>query len=194
MREPDEARERVHARPLGRPLVDPRLAHLLDLGLMRRRGTADHLMTAEARLQRRDPGLARDRNGAMTIQTGDVVLPGMNVVTEEDRLAGTVEPAGIADDTSRGCRWSLTGLRHRREGHEQRDRDARAHTPGPDPVTPLRHPERSMANVSVCVVERLRGRRNVARATKDAQALSARPSLRACEQLMLQSDDGHERV
>src|SRR3989442_6550355 len=46
----------------------------------------------------------------------------------------------------------LAGLRRDREGDQQRDRDA---PPGPDPTTPLRHPERSMANVSVCVVKRL---------------------------------------
>src|SRR3989442_2503099 len=46
----------------------------------------------------------------------------------------------------------LAGLRRDREGDQQRDRDA---PPGPDPTTPLRHPERSMANVLVCVVKRL---------------------------------------
>src|SRR2546427_4442129 len=60
VREAHEAREGMHARPHGRLLVGPRVAHLLDLRLVRLGGAADHLMTAEAGLHRRDPRLARD--------------------------------------------------------------------------------------------------------------------------------------
>src|SRR5437870_945109 len=154
VREAHEVRERVHARPLGWPLVGPRLAHLFDLCLMGRRRAADHLMTAEAGLHRRDPRLARDGHGAVTIQAGDLILTGVDVVTEEDGLARTLEPLRVAEDGSfvPGCR--LTGLCRGREGDQERDRDA---PPGPDPTTPPRHPERSTANVSVCVVKRLAG-------------------------------------
>src|SRR6266478_4662244 len=45
MREPHEAGECVHADPLGRLPLTPRITDLLDFGLMRRRGSADQLMT-----------------------------------------------------------------------------------------------------------------------------------------------------
>src|SRR3989442_1176795 len=50
VREAHEARERVHARPHGRLLVDPCLSHLFNLRLIGLRGTADYLVTAEAGL------------------------------------------------------------------------------------------------------------------------------------------------
>src|SRR5947209_2500912 len=100
VREAHEARERVHASPLGRPFVGPRLAHLLDFRLMGRRGAADHLMTAEAGLHRGDPRLARDGHRAVTVQARDLILTGVDVVTEEDGLAGTLQPPRVADDES----------------------------------------------------------------------------------------------
>src|SRR5260370_12312227 len=61
VREARETRQRVDAHPLRRLLLPPGIADLLDLGLMRRRGAADELMTPEARLQRRQSGLTADR-------------------------------------------------------------------------------------------------------------------------------------
>src|SRR5438876_645585 len=151
VREAHEARESMHARPHGRLLVGPRVAHLLDLRLVRLRGSADHLMTTEAGLHRRDPRLARDGHRIVTVQAGDLILAGVDVVTEEDRLAGTLEPPRVADDGSLVAWSGLTGLCRGREGNQQGDRHA-----GPDVTTPLRHPKAPMANVSVCVVKRLR--------------------------------------
>src|SRR2546430_4543165 len=150
VREAHEARECVPARPHGCPLVDPRLSDLFNLRLVGLRGTADYLMTAEAGLHRGDPRLARDGHGAVAIQTGDLILTGVDVVAEKDGLAGTLEPPRVADDGSLVAGCGLAGLCRDREGDQQRDRDAH---PGPDPTTPLRHPERSMANVSGCVLK-----------------------------------------
>src|SRR3989454_6714359 len=170
VREAHEARECVHARPHRRLLRGPRLAHLLDLRLVGVGGAADDLMTAEAGLYRGDPRLARDGHGVVTVQAGDLVLTGVDVVTKEDGLAGTLEPPRVADDGSLVARRRLTGLCRDREGDQQCDRDA---PPGPDPPTPLRHPERSMANgIGLCCAEAC-GRRNVAPARKRTQGLRA---------------------
>src|SRR5256885_2584304 len=75
--------------------LGPRVAHLLDLRLVRLGGAADHLMTAEAGLHRRDPRLARDSHRTVTVQAGDLILAGVDVVTEEDRLAGAPQPAPV---------------------------------------------------------------------------------------------------
>src|SRR3989441_5647180 len=150
VREAHEARQRVHARPYGRLLIDPRLAHLFDLRLIGRPGVgaADHLMTAEAGLHRWDPRLARDGHRVVTIQAGDLILTGVDVVTEKDGLAGTLETPRVADDGSFIRGRGLTGLCRGRESDQQCDRDA---PPGPDPTTPLRHPARSMANgIGLC--------------------------------------------
>src|SRR5260370_6423259 len=136
-----EARECVHARPHGRLLGGPRLAHLGDFRLMRVGRATDDLMTAEAGLHRGDPRFARDGHRAVAVQAGDLILTGVNVVTKEDGLAGTLQPPRVADDGSLVARRRLTGLCRGRKADRQRDRD-----PGPDPPTPLRHPEHSMAN------------------------------------------------
>src|SRR5439155_11306831 len=73
-------------------LGEKRLAHLLDLRLVRRRRPADQLVTTETCLEGRDARLARDRHRVVAVQAGDLVLAGVDVVTEEDRLAGTLEP------------------------------------------------------------------------------------------------------
>src|SRR6267378_4722150 len=187
--EAHETRECVHARPHGWLLGGPPLAHLLDLRLMGRRRAADHLMTPEAGLHRGDPRLARDGHRTVTVQAGDLVLTGVDVVTEEDGLAGTLEPPRVADDGSLVARRRLTGLCRGREGDRQCDRNA-----GPDPPTPLRHPERSMANGIGLCCETTYGRRNVAPALNSAQALHTRALFRACQQLMLQLDDVDEGV
>src|SRR5436309_7231467 len=168
VREAHEAGQRVHASPHGRLLVDPRLSDLFNLRFIGVRGTADYLVTAEAGLHRRDPRLARDGHRAVTIQAGDLILTGVDVVTEKNRLAGTIEAPRVADDGSfmRGC--GLTGLCRGRESDQQCDRDA---PPGPDPTTPLRHPARSMANgIGLCCEIDCR-RRNVASVINGAQAL-----------------------
>src|SRR5437773_900546 len=98
MREPDEPGKRMHADPLGRAPVRPGVAHLLDLCLVGRRRPADHLMASEAGLHRRDSRLARDRHRAVTVEAGDLILPGMDVVTKKNWLAGTLELPRVADD------------------------------------------------------------------------------------------------
>src|SRR5438128_10311392 len=102
--EPHEPGERVDADPFGRVALAPGRAHFLDLGLVRRRRAADDLVAADASLQRRDPRLARDRHRVMAVQAGDLVLPGMNVVSEENRLAGTGERSRVFDVGSDGPR------------------------------------------------------------------------------------------
>src|SRR5439155_26160815 len=99
---------------------------------------------------------------------GDLILTGVDVVSKEDRLAGTLEPPRITDDGRFGAGGGLTGLCRGRECDQQRDRDA---PPSPDPTTPLRHPERSMANgIGLCCATDC-GRRNVAPARKRTQGL-----------------------
>src|SRR2546430_6910826 len=96
VREAHEARECVHARPHGWPLVDPRLSDLFNLRLVGLRGTADYLMTAQARLHRGGPRPARAGRGAAAIQTGDLILTGVDVVAEKDGLAGALWAPPVA--------------------------------------------------------------------------------------------------
>lgn len=60
----------------------------------------------------------------MAVHAGDLVLPRMDVVAEEDRLARSLQVTGVADDGSlitlgRSGGRLLAGDR-RREGEEQR--------------------------------------------------------------------------
>src|SRR5436190_1901563 len=103
---------------------------------------ADDLVTAEARLHRGDSGLTRHGDRAVTIQAGDLVLAGVDVVTKEDRLTGTGKFPRVGDDASGGGRCGLSVLRRGWAGNEESDSDA-----GRGPTTPLRHQSRSMANV-----------------------------------------------
>src|SRR2546426_10393193 len=107
---------------------------LLDLGLVGRRRSRDELVTAEARLHRRDARLARDRHRRVAVHAGDAILARVNVVAKEDRLAGTLEPARVADDARRLGLLRLAGLRGHRAGHDNTHGD-----PRPGPATPLRH-------------------------------------------------------
>src|SRR5207237_9975065 len=122
----------------------PRLAHLLDLRLVGRVGVgaADDLVAAEAGLDRWDSGLTRDGDGAVTVEAGDLVLAGVDVMAKEDRLTGTGEFPRVGDDASWGGRCRLSVLRRGWAGYEESDSDA-----GRGPTTPLRHQSRSMANV-----------------------------------------------
>src|SRR6266853_770156 len=215
VREMHEARDPVDPDPLGWLLAEPRRLHLPDLGcfsgarsgvLRRTDRTAERplparhdLVTAEAGLHRGDPRLARYGHRTVTVQAGDLILTGVDVVAEEDGLAGTLEPPRVADDGSLVAWRRLTGLCRGRKGDRQGDRDT-----GPDPPTPLRHPERSMANGIGLCCETACGRRNVAPARKRTQGLlvvaaqHAAPlpdrSFRSGEQLVLQPNDGDERV
>src|SRR2546425_3089019 len=115
VREARETRQRVDAHPLRRLLLPPRIADLLDLGLMRRRGAADELMTPEARLQRRQSGLTGDRCRVVAVHARDLILAGMDVVAKEDRLTRTLERSGVVDDgrlVTLGSRLRLQGGRH----------------------------------------------------------------------------------
>src|SRR4051812_24425156 len=126
VRKMHEAGYRVDANPLRRFLFTPGVADFFDLGLMRRRRTADQLVTTHARLEGRNPRLARNRGRVVAIHARDLVLPGMDIVTKENRLARSVEIAGVADDGSsvprclRGSRLGLLAVKdHRREGENQ---------------------------------------------------------------------------
>src|SRR2546425_6121340 len=141
--EAHEPRERVDPDPLGRLLPDPGLLDLLDLGLVGRCRSRDELVTAEAGLHRGDTRLARDRHRGVAVHAGDAILTRVNVVAKKDRLAGTLEPARVADDARRAGFLRLAILRGQprsvaapgrpaRQGHNPRH-------PGPQPATPLRH-------------------------------------------------------
>src|SRR5688572_21765010 len=98
--EAHEPGERMDAHPLRRLALAPRVPNSLDLRLMRRRRAADQLMAAHARLERGNPGLARDRCRVMAVHAGDLVLSRMDVVAEKDRLARPLEVTRVADDGS----------------------------------------------------------------------------------------------
>src|SRR5437660_2529997 len=100
MREVYEVGVGVDANPFRRVPVGPGFANFLDLRLVRRPGAADHLVAADTGLQRGNPRLARDRRRIMAVKAGDLVLPGVDVVTEEDRLAGTMQRPRVFDDGS----------------------------------------------------------------------------------------------
>src|SRR2546425_10015379 len=91
-------------------------------------------MATHTGLHRRDTRLARDRRRVMAVHAGDLVLPGMHVVAEEDRLARPLEVAGVTDDRSwitRGSSLTLLAVRdHRREGEDPH------HDPNRKQVTP----------------------------------------------------------
>jgi hypothetical protein len=123
MREAHEPRERVDADPFGRLPLPPCVADFRDLGLVRRRRATDELMASHARLQRWDPRLARHRSRGVAVHAGDLILPCVNVVTEENRLAWPLEITGVGDDgglITRGSGGTLLAVGDRRESEEQR--------------------------------------------------------------------------
>src|SRR2546426_4489778 len=68
------------------------------------------------------------------VHAGDAILARVNVVAKEDRLAGTLEPARVADDARRLGLLRLAVLRGDGAGHDNTHGD-----PGREPATPLRH-------------------------------------------------------
>src|SRR5437899_12625240 len=80
VREAHEARQGVDPNPFRRFSPAPSIPPLLALRLMRRRAPADQLMATDARLQRRDPRLARDGRRIMKVHAVDLVMACMNVV------------------------------------------------------------------------------------------------------------------
>src|SRR2546425_5319688 len=137
VRKAHEPGERVDPDRLRWLLPDPRLLDLLDLGLMLIGRAGNELVAAEARLHRGDARLARDRHGGVAVHAGDATLTRVNVVAKKDGLAGTLEPARVADDARPAGFLRLAGLRGERAGHE--DDHGR---PGRGPATPLRSEER----------------------------------------------------
>src|SRR5947207_5207137 len=71
VREVHEAGDRVNANPLWRFLFTPGVADFFDLGLMRRRRAGDQLVAAHARLEGRNPRLARNRGRVVAIHARD---------------------------------------------------------------------------------------------------------------------------
>src|SRR6267154_1046606 len=121
MGETHEPGQRVDAYPFRRFPLPPRVAHLLDFGLMRRRGSTDQLMAAHTCLERRDAGLARDRRRVVTVHARDLVLAGMDVVAEKNRLARSLEFAGVAGaENGSLIPSSLLAVQgHRRQGEDK---------------------------------------------------------------------------
>src|SRR5690349_6204069 len=105
----------VNADPFDRLLLGPGLADLLDLRLMRAVPTTDHQMAPHAGLDRGDPRLGGDCHRVMAVLALDLVLPGMDVVTKEDRLARASKASRIGGRESRckgrvGFGWGLLGM------------------------------------------------------------------------------------
>src|SRR3989442_5897790 len=103
----------------------------------------NELVAAEAPLHRGDARLARDRHGGVAVHAGDATLTRVNVVAKKDGLAGTLEPARVADDARRAGFLRLAVLRGEprsvaergeRAGHGKHYCDPRR-----GPATPLRH-------------------------------------------------------
>src|SRR5215510_15860611 len=109
VREVDEPGQRVDPDPLGRFPVRPGGTHLPDFGLMRWSRSGNDLMTAEAGAQRRDPRLGRYRHRIVAVHARDLVLAGVDVVSEEDRLTGALQSRGVGNDGSLVARGARSG-------------------------------------------------------------------------------------
>src|ERR1044071_5292338 len=100
-------------RRLGRVLpIAPELAELPDLRLVCRVGAGDERVAPHAGFHGRDAGFARRGHGVMAVLALDLVLAGVDVVTEEDRLAGgpwprrnRARPAGAGAGKRGGRVW-----------------------------------------------------------------------------------------
>jgi len=96
MREVHVPRQRVNARPLqmrfgGIALVGPELAQLFDFRLAPAVAPRDDHVAAHAGLEARDTRFTRYAHAVVAVLALDLVLAGVDVVTKEDGLAGTVE-------------------------------------------------------------------------------------------------------
>ena len=95
MREMRVPREIMDSDPLDRFLVGPRLANLLDFRLMGTVTPTDDEVASHAGLQRGDPGLGRYRDRVVAVLALNLVLPGVNIVAKEDRLARASQTRGV---------------------------------------------------------------------------------------------------
>lgn len=96
VREVHVPRQRMNAGPLqmrfgGIALVGPELAQLLDFRLAPAVAPRDDHVAAHAGLEARDARLIRYAHAVVAVLALDLVLAGVDVVTEKDGLAGTVE-------------------------------------------------------------------------------------------------------
>src|SRR5919106_2532871 len=101
VREVRVAREEVDSDPFHRLLLGPGLPQLPDLGPAAAVAAGDDEVAAHAGLHAGNPGLGRDVNRVVAVLTLHLELAGVDVVPEEDRLAGTPERPGITDDRCR---------------------------------------------------------------------------------------------
>jgi len=129
VRELGEAGQGVNPNPFGGFPLAPGVAHFLDLGLMRRRRAADQLVSPDARLERWNPRLARDRGRVVAVHARDLILIRVDVVPEEDRLARAFERPRIAHfgrlvpRRCRGCRLGLLAAKDRKRECEHQHHD-----------------------------------------------------------------------
>src|SRR5215210_1095906 len=114
--------------PFDRLLLGPGLPHLLDLRLMRAVPPAYYQMTAHAGLHRWDAGLGRYRHRVVAVLALNLVLAGVDVVAEEDRLARTLQTStvGSADDGSSYGIGSGFGLLGAGTGNAEREEGSQA--------------------------------------------------------------------
>jgi hypothetical protein len=110
------AREIMNPNPFYRLLFIPRLAKFPDLGLASAVAASDDQMASHAGLHRGDTRLRRDGDRVVAVLALDLVLTGVDVVAEENRLARSFEAATIGGgehgSQDRICdRASLLGLR-----------------------------------------------------------------------------------
>jgi hypothetical protein len=101
MREMGMPGQVVNPNPFNGLLLIPGLTQLPDLCLIGTITAPDHQMTSHTGLNRRDAGLGRDRDRIVAVLTLDLVLPCVNVVTEENGLSGPPELAGIGSRNHR---------------------------------------------------------------------------------------------
>jgi hypothetical protein len=104
MRKVSVAWEVVHPHPFDRFLLGPGLTQLLDFRLVGAIPPSDDEMATHAGLNGRDARLGRDLNRVMAVLALHLVLPGVDVMTKEDRLAGSAQATtiGSGEDGSGG--------------------------------------------------------------------------------------------
>ena len=95
MREMGVPGQVVNADPFDRLLLVPGLTQLSDLSLIGAIAAANYQMTSHAGLHRWYARLWRDIYRVMAVLTLDLVLPGVNVVPEEDGLTWSLEVPAV---------------------------------------------------------------------------------------------------